>query len=873
MNPVMVIKKINKIICRFLVGTTQHFSCQLPSHMDSVRHFLFNLLFNRIGFTKDQADVIKNLPENACVVYVNKFKSTFEVLFSYFRLSTMDLAGPTIAVDYRLVFFQSFRKWFQTGIAVIYRLFRREHRSGLFHGDYLGLQLQKGEAAFLSLVEKHDFYQRFVKRKTDPLTYLIELQGRIDRPIVIVPQIFFYSQKSATTTAKPADLFFGSEQRPGGLRKFFKVLLKPEKMFVEYSKPLNLQKFLKKEESADRSAGHLALVLRRNLLSQMTRHRQSTTGPVLKSFDELKLGILTNDDLQTYMKKHAVRKNTSVFSARRQAMAYFDEIAARYRPGFTGLAVRIIKWLSGTVFDGIHIDTGRLEAVKRMALKGPVIFVPCHRSHIDSMVMLYVMFLNHMSPPHFFAGKNLSFWPLGPLLRMAGTFFVRRSFRGAVFYTKVFSAYIHELLKEGFHITVFIEGTRSRSGKLLQPQLGMINILLNAFENKACRDLIFVPVYIGYERVPEEKEYVHEIEGGKKKQESARQILKVPKLLKKRYGKIFVKFTDPIGLNDYIRQKNLPVDDLSAKQKNFVCRELGNRIMGEIDRATIAVPRSIVAAALLNSRKKTRTIKGLMDQIQTYVSYLLSRDVSVSDSLTAYPRHITGHILDLYAQAKIVEVTQTEPGEWRDTDTLAVRENKRHVLEYYKNNTITHFIPAAHTALSILARDAFMFSTTDITEGYRFLDGLFGLEFIRDNEQPVEFQLRKCIKVFIDAELLTPHPTQPETYTITSPGYRKLKQFAAFLKPFIESYGLVLKWLARQAADKRSSKDRLKKVLLFGNILLKQGEIERPETLSKFNIENALSYFSKAGLHGKEDAQLITFYEDRIDLYQKRTDS
>jgi len=184
--------------------------------MGLIRHFLFKRLFFRISFSDDQADVIKDLPENACIVYVNKFKSTFEYLFSYFRLSSGGMVGPTIALDYRLLLFQSFRKWIQILCAGMYRLFGQEQQPGLFRNDYLGLHLQKGETVFLSLVEKHDFYQRFVKQKPDPLKYLIELQGRIDRPVIIVPQLFFYTQKPASTTVKLTDLFFGSEQRPDG---------------------------------------------------------------------------------------------------------------------------------------------------------------------------------------------------------------------------------------------------------------------------------------------------------------------------------------------------------------------------------------------------------------------------------------------------------------------------------------------------------------------------------------------------------------------------------------------------------------------------------------------------------------------------------
>ncbi|MFO7963875.1 MAG: 1-acyl-sn-glycerol-3-phosphate acyltransferase [Desulfobacterales bacterium] len=868
----MLKKNIETIIQRFLRGTTRHFGCQLPQRMDAIRHFFFSLIFARIPFSETHAEIEKELPENACIVYVNKFKSTFEYLYAYFRLPHMGFPGPTLAPDYHLFAYQSFRKWLQILVAGALRLAAWETGPGLYRDDYLGRHLQKGEPVFLSLVERHEFYERFVRQKQDPLKYLIELQYKIDKPILIIPQLFFYTRKPSTTAVKLTDLFFGSEQNPGALRKFFKAFLKPEKMLVEFSEPLNLKAFLSAPESTPFRPERMALVLRRNLLSQMTRHRQTTTGPVLKSADEIRMSILTNDDLQEYMKKHAVRKNTSIYAVRRRAVTYLDEIAARYRPGFTGLSIRMIEWISRKMFDGIHIDSGKVESLKRSALKGPVVFVPCHRSHIDSLVMLYVMHLNHMSPPHFFAGKNLSFWPLGPLLRMAGTFFVRRSFRGAVFYTKVFSAYIFELLKEGYHITVFIEGTRSRSGKLLHPQLGMLHILLNEYENRACKNLVFVPVYIGYERVPEENAYLYEIEGGEKQPENARQMLKIRKLLNNRYGKIFVRFNDPIDLNKLIDSMHLPANGLSSKQKNLLCRKLGHRLMVDIDRATIAAPRAIVAASLLNCSKYSRTFESLMDQLMTYLSFLSSRSAPVSESLTTAPRHITSRILDHYLQARIIDAVRAETGTWRDTDIVIIRKSKRHVLEYYKNNAVTHFVPAAYAAMAILAGDEFIVNTSDIYDDVRFLDTLFSYEFIRDDEASIDFHARKSIKAFIDMDILVPHPTQPETYTITSPGYRKLKQFAAFLKPFIESYDLVLKWLSRQPAD-TTPKDRQKKILLFGNILLKQGELERPEALSTLNIENALAYFAAAGLQSSENEALIALYEGRMRRYYKWSDA
>jgi len=864
----ILLARMNKAVDRFLQGTYNHFFCELPARIGSIWHFLFKVLFFRIQFSKDQVNIIRDLPKDAGIIVVNKYRSTFEYFFSYIRFSSIGISTPTIALNYRFLFLNSFKKFLRISYVRIHHLLTRRPLPDLFREGYLERRILEGNSVFMSLVEKRDFYQRFVQQKTDPLQYLIELQTRTDRPIFIVPQLFFYTKAPATSAMKFSDIFFGFEQRPGKIRKLFKALVRPEKMFVELSQPVNLKRFIHQYLGSSLNTEHLALILRRDLLSQITRHRQSTTGPVLKSYDEIKQNILTEDELQAYMKRYANRRNVSLYRSRGEAVRYFDEIAAKYRPGFVGLSVRIVRWLSTTIFDGISVDAEQLKKIKGMALKGPVIFVPCHRSHIDSMIMLTVMYTHHMSPPHIVAGKNLSFWPLGPLLRMAGVFFVRRSFKGAVFYTKVFSAYIFKLLEEGFHINVFIEGTRSRSGKLLQPQLGMITILLDSFLKGACRDLIFVPVYIGYDRVPEESEYLIEIEGGQKKPESAKQLLKAGKMLKKRFGKIYVKFNDPISLDDFIQQMDLPCAGLSSKQKHMLCRQLGNKIMNDIDQATIVTPQSLVAGALLNSQKPIRSFEHLMKDVETYIAFLASKRAALSESLAAHPYRTVARVLNRYGQVKIIETVQAKQGVWQPTDTFIVKNNKRPILEYYKNNCITHFVPAAYAALSILTHDAFQFQMADIVSDYRFLEDFFSFEFTHDPEQLSDYYLRKSVKAFIDDAILTPHPTLPDTYNITSPGYRKLKQFAAFLTPFFESYWVVLNWMSQESRTHILPKDRLKKIINWGHQMHRQRTIERKESLSRLNLENAIRYFAKKGLRGNKDLELIRLYENRIARYR-----
>jgi glycerol-3-phosphate O-acyltransferase len=130
-----------------------------------------------------------------------------------------------------------------------------------------------------------------------------------------------------------------------------------------------------------------------------------------------------------------------------------------------------------------------------------------------------------------------------------------------------------------------------------------------------------------------------------------------------------------------------------------------------------------------------------------------------------------------------------------------------------------------------------------------------------------EYYIRKTIKIFIDEAIIIPHPTLPDSYNLTSAGFRKLKLFAAFLKTFFESYWIVLNFFIRQPAKELSPKDRLKKVQSRGNRMYKRRLIERPEALSKIYYMNALDYFSSQGIKSAEDTEKIEYYSEKIQRY------
>ncbi|HSQ84246.1 MAG TPA: 1-acyl-sn-glycerol-3-phosphate acyltransferase, partial [Desulfobacterales bacterium] len=607
--------------------------------------------------------------------------------------------------------------------------------------------------------------------------------------------------------------------------------------------------------------------LRRLLLSQINRHRQSITGPVLKSRLEMKENILTKERLQDFMEHHSQSRNIPIQKLQKEASDFLEEIAADYNIIVIKVASMILTWFLNTLFDGVTINEDGLNRVKNMSKNGPVIFIPCHKSHIDYLILSYLLYNNNMPCPHVAAGKNLSFWPMGPLFRRAGAFFIRRTFKGAVLYSKVFSEYIHNLLTEGFNIEFFIEGGRSRTGKLILPKLGLLSILLNAYKNGACEDLIFAPIFIGYDRVMEESSYLHEIEGKEKQPENFMQVLKARKFLNKRYGRIYIQFHDPISLKDLLLQYGKPIENMPSKEFNILCRNLGHRVINAINGVSVVTPHALVAAAVLNCAKKSFSFDHLMSHVETYMNYLLSQKAKLADTLLLDHTSTIELVLDTYVQRKFIDKVTESPDTLHAEALYKVNENKRPNLEYYKNNCISFFVPAAITALTILAKDAFQFSASDLHADYDFLQYFFKYEFAYDVDKTPEYFVRKNLKAFIDEAILMPHPKLPDTYNMTSSGFRKLQLFSRFLKPYFESYWIVLNYFMKYSQNSIKAKDRLKKIETIGNRMYKKKEIERIEALSTVNYNNGIEFFNYNGVKGSDDNEKILLYADGIHKY------
>ena len=303
---------------------------------------------------------------------------------------------------------------------------------------------------------------------------------------------------------------------------------------------------------------------------------------------------------------------------------------------------------------------------------------------------------------------------------------------------------------------------------------------------------------------------------------------------------------------------------MNATEQSALCRSLGHRVIHAISRVTVVTPHGLVASAILNCSNEQFSADSLIAIVEIYLRYLSTQKAKLADTLVYDSYHAIQQALNSYVQRKFVEPL-TKDKEQQSSETIyRINADKRAHLEYYKNNCIAFFIPAAFTALAILEKDTSRFSTPDLHDGYAFLQDFFKYEFAYDADQTVADFVHKSINAFVDDAVLTSHPNLPGIHHLTPAGLRKLKLFSIFLKTYFESYWIVLNFFMQTPRGAARTKDRLKKIAYTGSQMYKRREIERKEALNKVSYQNAVDFFTSRGVKGSDNTDEIEFYAQVI---------
>ena len=867
-------KCFRRKITRFLKGTYNHYLSIYPAPLPNRFLRLFHSVCKRVQLPEACPNDLARFQKEGILVFVNKYQSYLEQLFMAVRYETDNIPYPKIGFGYKFLWFQQVSELIRILLSHWMTLVKHRRISDPYENGFFESTLQAKQPALLSLIEKKNLYRLLGQPSRDPLRFLLDFQMEIETPIFLVPQNFFFTHAPPREKLSIREILLGSEDHPGKIYRLAMFLLRPEKIFIEHGETINLKTYLEGElqklegelqKNDMLSSTILARKLRRSLIEEISKHRQSVVGPVRKTREELCQDILTSDRLQSYLQQYAESRNASLSVTYRHAEEYLQEIAAGYNAGVIKVGCAMVQWITNNLFDGISLDSDELQKIREAARQAPLILVPCHKSHMDYMTLSYVMGRNKMPFPLIAAGKNLSFFPMGPLFRAAGAFFIRRSFRGAVLYSRMLSEYIYKIIKEGFNLEFFIEGGRSRTGKLAPPKLGLLSIILNAVRDGANNDLIFVPVYIGYDQVVEEDSYIRELSGEEKEPENIKQVIGARKFLRKRHGRIYLRFSNPFSLRELSHQYGLAsLEETPQKELNAFCRHLGHRLVNAIDRVTVVSPHSIMAPAILNSKENEFSYSSLMTMAETYLAWIHLEHALLAETLEMDPLSALRKAFQNYVSQKNV-IPITDKGEAHGVDpTYRIVEQKRPNLEYYKNNAIYFFMPAAITAQAILQKDADTFSASDLTQAYNDLMFLFKNEFTFDMDTLTDDKIVTTLSNFTKMAILTESKETPNQYHMSSAQRAQLFLFSKFLQTYFEAYKVVLLFFMSTHDATLNSIERLEKIKQMGQYLFERKEISRIETMSIVTFENAMDFFVSQGIKSIASEEKARPYQELI---------
>lgn len=529
--------------------------------------------------------------------------------------------------------------------------------------------------------------RKSIQQLSPPLKKLVHAveSGRLDN-VQIVPVSVYWGQSPDRETSPWKLLLADSWAVTGRLRRFFQVLILGHKTRVQFSAPIQLADLVAQGKGEERTQRMLHRLLRVHFRNS----KAAVIGPDLSHRRNLVKALIHTPQVEQEILAEAQRAGISIEKAQQRALKYGNEIASDYAYTAIRFLEVVLSWFWNKFYDGIEVNN--LEGVREIAHGHEIIYVPCHRSHIDYLLMSYLLFTNGLTPPHIAAGINLNMPVIGGLLRRAGAFFMRRTFRGNPLYASVFNEYLHSLFSKGFPVEYFVEGGRSRTGRTLQPKTGMLAITLNSFIRSQRLPIVFVPVYIGYERVLEGRTYLGELRGASKKKESFFDVFRVIAAIRKqRFGQVSVNFGQPLKLAEFLDAQQPHWQEIgtahTAATTNSMAQHLATRIAQQINAAAAINPVNLVALALLSTQRLALDENALARVINLYLSLL--RSVPYSNH-TSVPEGDGAHIIAYVRDMQLVSEQQDALGRIYYLD-----EHNAVLMTYYRNNVLHVFaLPA-----------------------------------------------------------------------------------------------------------------------------------------------------------------------------------
>lgn len=851
---------------------------------------VFGIVFSRVDFDEGARNTIREASRRGQMVYTLRTRSLLD--YFYFNWAFLRYGFP-LAEWANGVSAMMLHGW-SVLLRHVWR--RRRRRKDDYNRAAFDIAVRSGRPVWLFLDRSQD-EDRNLAYSQPYFLRLFQLQKELDRDICVVPLMLAWDKRPDREQPTLVDDLFGTPQAPGFFRKVFQFLNIAWQSFFVFGAPvvrvgsvLPLPSF--REEYPEVDTSEAAELLRERCVESMMQERQVVMGPPLRSAKDLKDEVLRKPAVADMIRRVSREEGVPEPDVRRRAREQLQEISADFNLlWMKGLGAVLMPFFY-LIYRGFHIDTEGLARLQAATRDSRVVLVPSHKSHIDYLVLSYVLYEHGIMPPHIAAGVNLSFWPAGPVFRRCGAFFLRRSFKDDPLYATVFRQYLVKLLEENISIEFFPEGGRSRTGKVLKPKFGMLRMILDAFVAGRFEDLVFQPISIGYERIIESGSFKREARGERKQAESATGLIRASSVLTSTYGRVYIEFGEPIQLASYMERYGVDRDKPDEDGLQALTVRLGHRIMYDIAEVTPVTPSALAAVilmhaagrgigreqlhveagfllhVLLDPAKNARLSKPMDEALDRSVHALVGRirageergmrsrdgrrkqDLAVGAALGP----VLHQAMLLLEDNGIVDIREAH-----DELFYAVDERHRPELSYYKNNIIHFFVPEALLATALLVdRDPGQVSLETVEARSLFVSKLFKQDFFYKERAPSDVEktqfeaafastlglFESCGWVQVDREA--------GTVSLSSPAPPALEYFRSLLLPYLEPYVFVTQRLEMLGPEKNGPggmeyKDLLRELVRQAEVAHIQGEVVFSESISQPSFAAVLKWLVDLG--------------------------
>ncbi|SCX01565.1 glycerol-3-phosphate 1-O-acyltransferase [Mycolicibacterium fluoranthenivorans] len=526
------------------------------------------------------------------------------------------------------------------------------------------------------------------------------------------------------------------------------------------------------------------------------------------------------------------------------AGAMLDELST----GWSRFSVDLIPTLGRAIFSrgfdpNIDYDREEIEAMRGSLEIHPAVLLFSHRSYLDGVIVPVAMQENRLPPVHTFAGINLSFGFMGPIFRHSGVIFLRRKLDDPL-YKYVLRQFVGYIVEKRFNLNWSIEGTRSRTGKMLPPKLGLLSYVADAYLDGRSEDILLQPVSISFDQLHETQEYAAYARGGEKTPEGVSWLYNFVKAQGERnYGKIYVRFPEAVSMRQYLGEPGGPIGS-DPNAKRLAMQKMAFEVAWRIQQVTPVNATGLVSALLLTSRGVALTLGQLHRTFQDSLDYLERKGIPMTNS-TLRLRTVDGVRAAVDALSGGHPVTRIDGGRepvWR------IAPENEHEAAFYRNTLIASFLETSiiELALAHAARaesdhlDVFWAQTARLRDLLKFDFYFADSATFRDNltkemswTQDWEEQIvsgREGIEALLRAK-------------------RPLLG-SAMLRPFVEAYEIVADVL-RDAPAEIFEKELTKLALGVGAQQVAQGKVRSNESVSALLFATARQVVADQKLLGR----------------------